>query len=312
MSNGKPAPRSIASLDKDALQSGVEKLGRSIKELQDFKVAEIGERGDVRLDHLRRRANNNLSDIVGIGSAEYKKHSVPALDASLDTTFGERYSMEEIHDALKAGIKQAVQNFTALRKLLSDELAGKSDEAAAPPPAPPPAPAPPPPAPAPEPVPAPAPAKSKPEPTPSPEPTRMNKPTAPAPSPEGGNRRVLILGDGGDTTVQLLEFLEQLGLESAILDTPSVERLDSLRDAAFALLMPSPDSEGASTMLAIGFMLAVLGRQRICLLAAPGQATSSVLEGVLRIAPDETGVWRLLLAREMKRAGLDVDLNKAA
>jgi hypothetical protein len=36
-----------------------------------------------------------------------------------------------------------------------------------------------------------------------------------------------------------------------------------------------------------------------------------VLDGVLRVSPDDTGVWRLLLAREMKRAGLDVDLNKA-
>jgi hypothetical protein len=140
----------------------------------------------------------------------------------------------------------------------------------------------------------------------------MSKPNAESsPASEGGNRRVLILGDGGDTTVQVLEFLEQMGMESAILDTPSVERLDALRDAGFALLMPSQENEGAATMLAIGFMLAVLGRQRICLLASPGQATSSVLDGVLRVSPDDTGVWRLLLAREMKRAGLDVDLNKA-
>jgi len=139
----------------------------------------------------------------------------------------------------------------------------------------------------------------------------MSKANAESSPSEGGNRRVLILGDGGDTTVQVLEFLEQIGMESAILDTPSVERLDALRDAGFALLMPSQENEGAATMLAIGFMLAVLGRQRICLLAPAGQVTSSVLDGVLRVAPDDTGVWRLLLAREMKRAGLDVDLNKA-
>jgi predicted nucleotide-binding protein len=75
--------------------------------------------------------------------------------------------------------------------------------------------------------------------------------------------------------------------------------------------MPSDKGEDAATMLSIGFMLAALGRQRICLLAAADQATSSVLDGVLRVAPEDTGVWRLLLAREMKRAGLDIDLNKA-
>jgi hypothetical protein len=35
------------------------------------------------------------------------------------------------------------------------------------------------------------------------------------------------------------------------------------------------------------------------------------LKGATRITVDEAGVWRLLLAREMKRAGLDVDLNRA-
>ena len=130
MSNAKPQPRSIASLDKPALQSGIEKLGRSLKELQDFKVSDINERGDARLDHLRTRSNKNLADIVGIGSAEYKKHSMPALDSLLDMTFGDRYSMEEYHEAIAQGLKQAVQNFTAVRKMLQEELSGRGSEGA--------------------------------------------------------------------------------------------------------------------------------------------------------------------------------------
>jgi hypothetical protein len=58
-------------------------------------------------------------------------------------------------------------------------------------------------------------------------------------------------------------------------------------------------------------MLAVLGRSRICLLAPADQALPAALEGALRVAPDPEGLWRLLLAREMKRSGLDVDLNRA-
>jgi hypothetical protein len=141
----------------------------------------------------------------------------------------------------------------------------------------------------------------------------MNKPTsAPAdPSQQTGNRRVLVLGHGGDTAGQIIDFLGQMDLEPAVIDAPTVDRLDALRDAAFAVLLPSEDMEAPATMLSIGFMLAVLGRSRICLMAETGQSVPGVLEGVLRVAPDDTGVWRLLLAREMKRAGLDVDLNRA-
>ena len=139
----------------------------------------------------------------------------------------------------------------------------------------------------------------------------MNQTTIPAALEGGTSQRILILGNAGDAAVQAIEFLEDLGLEPAILDTPSVDQLDALRDAAFALVLPSEDTESGATMLAIGFLLAVLGRSRICLLSEPGQTVPAALEGALTITPDDSGIWRLLLGRELKRAGLDVDLNRA-
>ena len=140
----------------------------------------------------------------------------------------------------------------------------------------------------------------------------MNRPasTPPHATSPAGSTRVLILGSGGDAA-QAVDFMGQLGLESAVVDTPSVERLDALRDAAFALILPGEDAQAPGLMLAIGFMLAVLGRSRICLLSDPGATQPAALEGTTQITPDDGGVWHLLLAREMKRAGLDVDLNRA-
>ena len=138
----------------------------------------------------------------------------------------------------------------------------------------------------------------------------MTSSTPPA-SAGANSRRVLILGPGGDLAGEALEFIAQLGLEPSVVDVPSVERLDALRDAAFALVLGSPELESSAMMLAIGFMLAVLGRPRICLLAPAAQALPVALQGALRVAPDGEGLWRLLLAREMKRAGVEVDLNRA-
>jgi hypothetical protein len=61
--------------------------------------------------------------------------------------------------------------------------------------------------------------------------------------------------------------------------------------------------------LELGFLLGVLGPDRICVLQ---QGTAgSPLAGLAHHAVDDAGVWRLVLAREMKKAGLDIDLNKA-
>ncbi|HEY0825988.1 MAG TPA: hypothetical protein VGD76_19530, partial [Ramlibacter sp.] len=59
-----------------------------------------------------------------------------------------------------------------------------------------------------------------------------------------------------------------------------------------------------------GFLLGVLGAQRMCLLL-PAQASAPGLDSLDRVPLDAAGVWRLLLARELKQGGLDIDLNKA-
>lgn len=138
----------------------------------------------------------------------------------------------------------------------------------------------------------------------------VSSPVQSQPAAAGG--RVVVLELGGDFVGPACELIEQLGLEAAVLNTVSVEQLDSLRDATYLLLLPGGgDADAAPAMLAIGFMLAVLGRNRIACLQSGQGAVPKVLQGATTVAIDESGVWRLLLAREMKRAGLDVDLNRA-
>lgn len=123
--------------------------------------------------------------------------------------------------------------------------------------------------------------------------------------------RVAILGLGGDAVGDACEFVEQLGLEASILDAVSIDQLEGLRSVGFLLLLPGNKADSPAAMLAIGFMLAALGRSRIACLLSEEDRLPDVLKGATSIAVDESGLWRLLLAREMKRAGLEVDLNRA-
>lgn len=97
--------------------------------------------------------------------------------------------------------------------------------------------------------------------------------------------------------------MQAIAAKAPAAGAPPFEALEALRGADFALVL-QPERQ-----LELGFLLAVLGRERICVLQQG--AGASPLPGIAHHAVDEAGVWRLVLAREMKKAGLDVDLNKA-
>jgi hypothetical protein len=107
----------------------------------------------------------------------------------------------------------------------------------------------------------------------------------------------------------------QLGLEAVLLRDPSdtaggayIDRLDALRGLDYAIVLLS---EGESALLEIGFLLGAIGRARMCFVVAGKPVPAPHWEGVPRHAIDDSGLWRLLLAREMRQAGLDVDMNRA-
>lgn len=106
----------------------------------------------------------------------------------------------------------------------------------------------------------------------------------------------------------ITSFIAGLGLEPIISQEPaagrsSVEPLEVLRQADFALVL-QPDRR-----LEIGFLLGALGRSRVLVLQVDDGDDG--LSGLSHHPMDGGGVWRLLLARELKQAGLSVDLNQA-
>ena len=116
----------------------------------------------------------------------------------------------------------------------------------------------------------------------------------------------------------LSNFASQLGLAPALHsvakaggDVAALEALEGARGAEYAIVLAAGDDPAAVSPLQIGFLLGLVGRKRLCFLTTGNRGADSGLEAVPRHALDDGGLWRLLLAREMKQAGLEVDLNKA-
>jgi hypothetical protein len=131
--------------------------------------------------------------------------------------------------------------------------------------------------------------------------------TSPTPAPAERTPRIALVCRDDAAGEAVTTFVAELGLEPVISLQPqagaSLEALEALRHADFALVLQ------ADRQLEVGFLLAVVGRQRLRVLQAAGG--SDALPGVPQLALDDGGLWRLLLARDMKQAGLAVDLNKA-
>jgi predicted nucleotide-binding protein len=62
-------------------------------------------------------------------------------------------------------------------------------------------------------------------------------------------------------------------------------------------------------ILELGYFLGQLGRERVCALHLGEIEIPSDYNGVLFVPMDAADGWKLRLAKEMKAAGLPVDMN---
>lgn len=158
-------------------------------------------------------------------------------------------------------------------------------------------------------------------------------PVAPAEKVMGHSDHVFIVhGHNKQITDQAARFLEKLDLDVTILsEQPSrgqtiIEKFEGNSDVGFAVVLLTGDDRGGTlavpcdkqqprarqnVILELGYFLAKLGRKRVCALYQEGVEIPSDCGSVLFVPLDNSGAWRMTLGREMKAAGLPIDMNKA-
>jgi predicted nucleotide-binding protein with TIR-like domain len=153
----------------------------------------------------------------------------------------------------------------------------------------------------------------------------------PGPAPTG-HRVFLVHGHDQAALQEVARFLERLDQDVIILrEQPNrgrtiIEKFEDYGDAGFAVILLTPDDRGGpaseppdsqhsrarqNVILELGYFLGRLGRSRVCALYREGVEIPSDYSGVLYVKLDQDGGWRLQLAKELKAAGIPVDMNKA-
>ena len=145
-----------------------------------------------------------------------------------------------------------------------------------------------------------------------------------------GSDVFVVHGSDDGTRETVARFIGKLGLKPVILrEQPNsgrtiIEKFEDYSNVGFAVVLMTPDDVGKrkdqqdgleprarqNVILELGFFLGKLGRNRVCALYKPGVEIPSDYSGVGYVLLDEHDAWHLKLAKEIRSAGLPVDMNK--
>lgn len=156
------------------------------------------------------------------------------------------------------------------------------------------------------------------------------EPLATSPAAQGLPRVFLVHGQDHGRRAEVARFLERLGLEVIILDEQPragrtiIESFEQHADVRYAVVLLTADDRGGrhdepyeaqrlrarqNVIFELGYFAAKLRRSHVCVLYEGGVEIPSDYQGVLYVSLDPRGAWRLDLARELRAAGMPVDLN---
>lgn len=124
--------------------------------------------------------------------------------------------------------------------------------------------------------------------------------------------------------------IEKVGLTAIILNEQVnrsdtiIEKLERYANVHFAVVLMTADDVGGkksqtpalqdrarqNVILELGYFMGKIGRKQVCVLYEKGVELPSDYYGVVYIEIDDRGAWRYALGKELKEAGLQVDLNR--
>jgi predicted nucleotide-binding protein len=285
-----PAEPPSRVLSKDDLENAVRSIQRRIDELKAFDVSSVQIRFDPKANALHEKIEATLADIFGNYTPEFMRHRVGSFDNLPTPLFleGAGYSPRQIQASYKQGIEATVTQLESLRDLLNERLVDMAGASLS--------------------------------------------PTHPVPQQRPVGNRIFIVHGHDEAAKEIMaRFVERLGLTPVILhEQPSsgntiIEKLLAHMDVDFAVVLLTPDDVGSlvstpsslksrarqNVVFELGLFVGALGRKKVCALYKGDVELPSDYQGVLYVPMDDAGGWKLLLAREMRHAGLDVDMNKA-
>lgn len=145
------------------------------------------------------------------------------------------------------------------------------------------------------------------------------------------SKKVFIVhGHDNELKETVARFIEKLGLIPVILHEQAnsgltiIEKFEKYSDVSFSIVLMSPDDLGntkenssslnfrarQNVIFELGYFYGRLGRKNVCAIIKGDIERPSDNDGIIYIGIDNIEGWKMLLAKELKDAGLEIDMNK--
>lgn len=145
------------------------------------------------------------------------------------------------------------------------------------------------------------------------------------------NHKVFIVhGRDHDLLTQVENVLMKLGLDPIVLQEQAnngktiIEKIEECTDVGFGIVLYTPCDEGRlkseggelkprarqNVVLEHGYLMAKLGRERVCCLVSDDVEFPSDIQGVVYTSAKNVGQWKYKIAKELKAAGFSIDTSK--
>ena len=148
--------------------------------------------------------------------------------------------------------------------------------------------------------------------------------------PISSNKIFIVHGRDHNLLTQVENVLMKLGLDPIVLQEQAnngktiIEKIEECTDVGFGIVLYTPCDEGRlksedgelkprarqNVVLEHGYLMGKLGRERVCCLVSDDVEFPSDIQGVVYTSAKNVGQWKYDLAKELKAAGFDIDMNK--
>lgn len=289
---GKAAEQPVApklQLTPAAIERGIARLGERIVELRAFNVGSVPDGNSPELTALSTDIKDTLERCFGENTSAYRRFQSAAHLQFRPMMFGENYPQRRHYqDGARENIAQSIVLLESAQRALQQDLEDAQHEAAA-------------------------------------------SSDSSVLTPSALSRRVFVVhGHDGEAREMVARFLKAMEFDPVILHEQAnqggtvIEKFEANSDVGFAVVLLTPDDLGRSlkevelkprarqnVLLELGYFIGRLGRNKVCALKRGDVELPSDYVGVVWEKMDDGGGWKLALARELKAAGHEVDLNKA-
>lgn len=144
------------------------------------------------------------------------------------------------------------------------------------------------------------------------------------------NRVFIVHGRDNELKETTARFVEKFGLVPIILHEQTnrgktiIEKFEEFSDVSFAIVLMTPDDFGyyvdepdnkqlrarQNVVFELGYFIGKLGRHNVAAIVKGNIEVPTDINGVVYIGVDTSNAWKMILAKELKAAGLNVDLNR--